>query len=231
MIGAGICRILAQEGCNVAVVCRSNETAAHKVCVAVANAGVRGIVARGDVATEDGADSVFLAALDAFGKVDILVNGAAVFYEPDVMLADMNLTEFDKLFKNNVDSMFLMSRLMVRHLMERNASGSIITLADEPVVMPGSAAQVAYATAKAAQLGMTKLLASEVHKHGIRVNALLPGFVEGRVAHTMEMLAARSMVGACITPQDVGNACAYLCSEKSRFSVGAIMDLTGGRKF
>ena len=234
-IGSGICRVFAQEGANVVVNYRSQpergETFARAIAV---QTGAHTVAVQGDVGLEDDVVRIFQTAIDAFGQVDVLVNNAGIC--PTSNIWEMELSEWEQVQRTNLTGVFLMSRAMVRHLLAREATGAIVNISSKAGVSSTTKGRVGYNSSKAGVIGFTKALARDVTQYGIRVNALLPGFVrnertETRLRQEPEFMASRMLrvpIGRLGEPEDMGHMVAMLASEQSMFAIGSIVDMTGG---
>jgi len=234
-IGSGISRVLAQEGVDLCVNYRSDPELCETFTESLAKThGIKTIAVQGDVGDEEDVKRIYRAAFEAFGKVDILVNNAG--YCPTCDIAEMTLELWEQVQRTNMTGPFLMSKELVRHLRERGEGGAIINVASKAGVSSTTEGRVAYNASKAGVIGFTKSLARDVTKDGIRVNAILPGFVRSsRTAlrlkedpNALQSRIARVPLQRLGEPEDMGHMVAMLASEKSMFAVGSIVDMTGG---
>jgi NAD(P)-dependent dehydrogenase (short-subunit alcohol dehydrogenase family) len=184
-----------------------------------------------DVSTEAGCRSVVDAAIQRWGRVDVLVNNVGVVGPPESVV-DIDLVEWENLFRVNVTSVMLMSKFSIPS-MRSSGRGSIVNVSS----LAGSLThpRPAYATTKGAILSLTRSMASRHGPEGIRVNAIAPGPVytpmvqaeglseEARAARS-EMLPLRSEG----TGWDVGEAVLYLAGPRSRWVTGITLTVDGG---
>ncbi|MBQ9988624.1 MAG: SDR family oxidoreductase [Clostridia bacterium] len=234
-IGSGISQVFAKEGARLCVNYRRDEQA----CLAFIRSletefGAQVIGVQGDMGFEEEAQRVFDKTIEAFGQVDVLVNNAG--YCPTVDITEMDLATWEEVQRSNLTSMFLLSRLMVRHLRARGAGGAIVNIASKAGVSSTTKGRTAYNSSKAGVIGFTKSLARDVTEDGIRVNAVLPGFVRSsRTAlrlqedpHAMDSRLERVPIHRLGEPEELGNMVAMLASEKTVLAVGSVVDMTGG---
>lgn len=242
-IGSGICRAFALEGANVVVNYRSDAAQAEAFAAELTAEGPgKAVAIKADVSVEEDVSSLFSQAIERFGSVDVLVNNAGLVDLRTVEIKDMSLEQYEYMVRNNTSSMFLCSREMVRHVLDRGYGGAhIINVLSKASMSSTSPGQTHYVTSKAGNMGFTKSLAAEVTKYGIHVNGIMPGFVRNQLhqkkeqehpeewAKEMEVIKRRSPIGRIAEPEDMGWMCVMLASEKTAFAVGACIDLTGGR--
>jgi NAD(P)-dependent dehydrogenase (short-subunit alcohol dehydrogenase family) len=172
-------------------------------------------------------------AVAAFGRVDVLVNNAGTnpYFGP---LLDAEDAAWDKTFEVNLKSAFWMSREVARHLIARNAPGSIVNVSSI-LGIRGSPLQGIYGMTKAALVSLTQTLAVELGPSRIRVNAVAPGLVETRLSsalvHDEQISAqwlARTPLGRVAQPPEIAGMVVYLASDASSFVTGQTFVLDGG---
>ena len=187
--------------------------------------------------TEEPASRAFAAeVMRREGRVDVLFNNAGIAGVGDVVETDPDL--FDRVMRVNVRGVYLMSRAIVPYMIERR-SGSIINMSS-CIAEIGLARRVSYAASKGAVLAMTKSMQVDLARHGIRVNALLPGtiltpFVERYLKESyadpeegMASIRKRQLSNDLGRPEDVASAALYLASDESRFVMAAGLIVDGG---
>ncbi|MEU2005673.1 SDR family NAD(P)-dependent oxidoreductase [Rhodococcus sp. NPDC019627] len=201
----------------------------------LADAGVRVVTA--DVAT--GADE-HLDVTDAdtveklaarLGRIDILVNSAGVV-GPSAPLVDIDLEDWRRTFRINVDGTFLLCRAFVP-AMAAAGWGRVVNLASI-AAKEGNPNQSAYSASKAAVIALTKSLGKEVAKTGVLANVVAPAAVQSPMnAGTDPAILARSQsltpMARMGRPEEIAELVAWLCSEALSFSTGAVYDASGGR--
>lgn len=231
-IGEAIAAKMADEGAKVLLVSRKIEglqTVADKI--------------RGDggeatpIACHIGHDAarqeMLAQALDTYGKVDILVNNAATNPHFGPMLT-IDWGAWDKTFEVNVKGYFGMTRLVVNHLLERKAKGSIVNVASVAGRM-AAPMQGVYGMTKAAVISMTRTLAIELGSSGIRVNAIAPGLIETKFAQALvandsirSAIVERSAAKRVGQPEDIAGGALYLASDEADYMTGEVMVIDGG---
>ncbi|MFA7433546.1 MAG: glucose 1-dehydrogenase [Gemmobacter sp.] len=227
--GAGIARKFAAEGARV-MVADINEAAAQAVA-----AEVGGVAQQVDVSQDASVADMARAAIAAFGRVDILVNNAGITHLPQPM-EEVTEAEFDRVLAVNVKSVYLTARHLVGH-MKANGAGAILNVASTAGVSPRPRLNW-YNASKGWMITATKAMAVELAPFGVRVNAINPVAGETPLLKsflgedTPEMRAkflATIPIGRFSTPEDMGNAACFLCSDEASMVTGVAMEVDGGR--
>ncbi len=227
--GAGIARKFSAEGARVMVVDINGDAAAE---VAQEIGGVAQVA---NVA--DGADVKAMAqsAFDAFGQLDILVNNAGVTHLPAAM-EEISEADFDRVLAVNTKSVYLAAREIVPH-MKANGSGAILNVASTAGVSPRPRLSW-YNASKGWMITATRAMAVELAPEGIRVNALNPvagetpllkSFMGEDTPEVRAKFLSTIPLGRFSTPEDMGNAACYLCSDEASMVTGVCMEVDGGR--
>jgi len=226
-IGAAIARRLAAGGAAVTICARR----AERVDAAVARLRASGARAQGLAAdVRDPADvrRVVDATVDGFGRVDILVNNAGTGQIRDSLT--LELDAWRDLIDTHLTGTFLMSQAAAR-VMIAAGSGVILNIGSVFSVR-GMPKRAAYCTAKHGIVGLTRALACEWAPHGIRVVALGPGYIstarEVPVDFSREVVERRTPMGRWGTPEEMGEAAAFLCSPRASFLTGSLTMADGG---
>ena len=229
-IGAGIAKALAAEGAAVVVNYASSKAGADAVVSAITEAGGKAVAIQGDVSREAEAKGVVDAALNEFGRLDILVNNSGV-YEFSPIEASTE-EQYRKMFDVNVLGTLLTTKAAVPHLGE---GASIINISSvvTSVLMPESAI---YTGTKGAVDAITGVLANELAPRKIRVNAINPGVVEtegthsaGFVGSEMEAgFAAQTPLGRIGQPSDIASVAVFLASNDAGWLTGEKLTASGG---
>jgi NAD(P)-dependent dehydrogenase (short-subunit alcohol dehydrogenase family) len=228
-IGEAIARCFATNGAKVVLASRKLEG-----LTAVASSIGESAHA---VAAHTGREADCVALVDAavqkFGKVDILVNNAATnpYFGP---LVDVDEGAWDKTFEVNLKGYFWMTREVVKHLRGREAAGSIIHVASVAGLV-ASPLQGVYAMTKAAVISMTKTLAYELAANKIRVNAIAPGFVDTRFASAvlkndtlLEEVMRITPMKRYAQPEEIAGGALYLASDSASYLTGHALVIDGG---
>ncbi len=203
-IGRSIALSLAGAGARVFLTSRSREEL-EAVQREIRSGGHAAELLSADVSSDAGLEAVFSALKAAFGRLDILVNNAGIGMAGP--LVDFPEGDFDALMAVNVKGTFLCCQKALR-LMIPNGSGYIINISSV-VGFKGYANQTAYAASKHAVMGISKSLAAESQKHGIRVSVVLPGAVDTAMLQALRPDLDR---GLLMQPQDVADAVLFLLS-------------------
>ncbi|HET7480244.1 MAG TPA: 3-oxoacyl-[acyl-carrier-protein] reductase [Rubrobacteraceae bacterium] len=228
-IGRAIAVRLAEEGANVAISYRSNDSAAEETAAAVREAGVECELFKGDVAEPDDVAALFKGAQEKFGRVDILVNNAGT--TRDNIMLRMKEEEFDEVLRTNLKGTYLCTRAVLR-TMVRARWGRIVNVSSV-VGLVGNAGQANYAASKAGIIGFTKSVAREVAQRGITVNAVAPGYVEteltGKLPDTVkDQIKAQVPTGRFGEPEEVAEVVAFLAGERAGYVTGQTLAVDGG---
>ena len=227
--GAGIVRKFIAEGAIV-MIADINGDAAQ----AISNE-VGGIACTVDVANSDSVKAMAQAAISKMGHIDILINNAGITHLPAPM-EDISEEEFDRVFAVNAKSVFLTAKHIVPHMKSRG-TGAILNVASTAGVSPRPKLNW-YNASKGWMITATKAMAIELAPEGIRVNAINPVAGETPLLTTFlgedtpEMRAkfiASIPIGRFSTPEDMGNAACFLCSEEASMITGVAMEVDGGR--
>ncbi|MEP7104484.1 MAG: glucose 1-dehydrogenase [Chloroflexota bacterium] len=226
-IGRAIAEAFAAAGARVAV--NSRDAAAAKAVAAEIGGGAVGIGA--DLGRPEAAAALVASALEAFGSLDLLVNNAGMAMAAESV--DLSAADWQRTLDLDLSAVFYCSQAAARHMLDRG-SGVIVNIASVQAFTP-LARRVAYATAKAGVVGMTKSLAAE-WAPAVRVNAVAPGYVEtpmvaelvraGRV--NPEAVAARTPMKRMATPAEIAGAVVFLASDAAGYITGETLMVDGG---
>ena len=227
--GAGIARAFAREGAAV-MVADIDAEAADRIA-----AEIGGTPCAVDVASDAAVREMARAALDLWGRVDILVNNAGITHLPKPM-EEVSEDEFDRVLAVNAKSVYLTARHLVP-AMKRAGRGAILNVASTAGLSPRPRLNW-YNASKGWMITATKAMAVELAPAGVRVNALAPVAGETPLLasfmgeDTPEMRAkflATIPIGRFSTPEDMGNAALYLCSDEASMITGVVLEVDGGR--
>lgn len=231
-LGAAFARRLAREGASV-VIADLNEEKAQALAGELKEAGCQAWALRTDVSEEESTRSMARAVLEKHGRIDVLINNAAIFSTIQLKPAEeIPVEEWDRMMAVNLRGVFLCSKAVIPHMKSRK-QGKIINISSATVFM-GKPLYIHYVTSKAGVIGFTRALARELGEYNIHVNCITPGFTKTEVPRgttTPEQLTA-IMAHQCIkrigVPEDLAGAVVYLASEESDFMTGQIMNVDGG---
>jgi NAD(P)-dependent dehydrogenase (short-subunit alcohol dehydrogenase family) len=235
-IGAAIARVFAARGAQVAVVDR-DEDAARAVAEALGADGGAASAHGCDVSDPDAVSGVFSALSARHPRLDILVNNAGIAHVGTVETTEP--ADMDRLYRVNVFGVYLCSRAAVP-LMLRQGGGVILNMCSVAALV-GIVDRFAYSMTKGAVLTMTRSIAADYVKRGIRCNCICPGrvhtpFVDGyltrnypgREQEMMKVLSEYQPIGRMGRPEEVAQLALYLCSDEASFITGVAYPIDGG---
>ncbi|WP_425044482.1 SDR family oxidoreductase [Primorskyibacter sp. S87] len=229
--GAGIARKFLTEGARVLVADINGEAAQDMA----STLGPQATAHQVDVADGASVRDMAQTAMSMFGQVDILVNNAGVTHLP-TPLEDVSEEDFDQMFRINMKSVFLTARELVPRMKHRG-SGAILNVASTAGISPRPNLNW-YNASKGWMITATRTMAVELAPNGVRVNAICPVAGETPLLKsfmgedTPEMRAkflSTIPIGRFSTPEDMGNAAAFLCSDEASMITGVAMEVDGGR--
>jgi NAD(P)-dependent dehydrogenase (short-subunit alcohol dehydrogenase family) len=224
-IGAAIAEQFAAEGAAVAICGRRAavvaQTAAH-----LADMGYAVLPIPGDITTD--AARIVAAAIDRFGRLDILVNNAAVAAGLD--MEEMTIGSWRQVLAVNLDAAF---ELVLHALPHLAAHGGSVLHISSISAATGEFDDIAYATSKAALEGFSRRLAIELAVHGVRSNVIRPGLIRTEAFENLPEDFYTSQLPMIPLqrlgqPEDIARAAAFLCSDEASFITGAILTVDGG---
>ena len=228
-IGRAIALRLAGAGANIVVNYNTKADAAMSVADAVKAGGSQASVVQADVARSADVERLVQAALNAFGRIDVLVNNAGV--TRDTLLMRMSEDDWDAVLDTNLKSAFLVTRAVMRPML-RQRHGRIVNITSISGVI-GNAGQANYSASKAGLIGFTRSTAREVASRNITCNAVAAGVIETEIWRGVPESAIESMlqmipVGRKGTPEDVAEAVAFLASDAAAYITGQVLNVDGG---
>ena len=229
--GAGIARKFVAEGARV-VLADMNLEGAQALAEELGN---RAVAVQVNVALNNDVEAMTARALEAFGRIDILVNNAGITHLPAPM-EEVSEDDFDRVLAVNAKSVYLTARHIVP-LMKAQGSGAILNVASTAAVSPRPRLSW-YNASKGWMTTATKGMAVELAPHGVRVNAinpvagetpLLKSFMGEDTPEVRAKFLATIPLGRFSTPEDMGNAACFLCSDEASMVTGVCMEVDGGR--
>jgi NAD(P)-dependent dehydrogenase (short-subunit alcohol dehydrogenase family) len=229
-LGQGICHSLVAAGASVAVIDRRTEEAEQRATELIQVGGnAKAFVA--DVSDKAAIDSTVANVADAFGRIDILVNNAAVY--PLRPWTEISLGEWEEVQRTNVTGYFLCARAAYPWL-ARSPAGRIVNLASI-TVHGGWDKLLSYVTSKGAVMAFTRALARELGPESITVNSFAPGafpteaekIYDDPEAYNAWVLERQSLKRRG-TPDDIGRLMVFLASDASAFITGQMIEIDGG---
>ena len=228
-IGRSIALALAAEGADV-VVASFTEANAEAVAQEVRETTGRRIIAvQGDVAKAEDVERLFSETMKQFGRVDILVNNAGL--TRDGLILRMSEQDWDTVVDSNLKGAFLCCKAAAR-IMLKQKSGKIVNVSSV-VGAAGNAGQANYAASKGGMNALTKTLAKELGSRGICVNAVAPGFIETAMTDALsednrDQMKKQVPLGRLGSPDEIGRAVLFLCTDDSAYITGQILTVDGG---
>jgi 3-oxoacyl-[acyl-carrier protein] reductase len=227
-IGRATALALAQAGARVAVAAR-NAGKLAEVVAEIAAAGGEAIAVPMDVADAEQVKAGFRQTTGKFGKLDILVNNAAI--TRDGLAVRMKAEDWDAVLRTNLTGAHFCAQ-QAMSVMMRARYGRIINVTSV-VAETGNPGQANYVAAKAGLIGLTRALAVEIASRNITVNAVAPGFIVSPMTDPLPQevkngLVARVPLGRMGTDAEVAAAIVFLASDEAGYITGAVLDVNGG---
>ncbi len=235
-VGAATARLAAAQGYDVALSFVSDESAALAVVAEVEAQGQRALAVRADSADPGQVAELFEAVDQAFGRLDVLVNNAAVL-SPQSRLEDLGFERMQRIFAVNAIGPILCAQQAVRRMSYRHQGqgGSIVNISSAAARLGSPNEYVDYAASKGALETFTIGFAKEVAREGVRVNCVRPGHIytemhasggePGRVDRVKDTIP----MGRGGQPEEVARAILWLASPEASFVTGTFLDVTGGK--
>ncbi|ASK31250.1 3-oxoacyl-[acyl-carrier-protein] reductase [Chryseobacterium sp. T16E-39] len=227
-IGKGIAEVFAQQGAKVAFTYAGSVDKAKELEATLSSVTqIKGY--QSDASDYDAAQKLVDDVMADFGNIDILINNAGI--TRDNLLLRMSKDDWDTIIKVNLDSVFNLTKAVIKPMMKAKA-GSIINMTSV-VGVKGNGGQSNYAASKAGVIGFTKSIALELGSRNIRCNAIAPGFIETEMTASLDEKTLKTWTDGIPMkrggqPQDVANACVFLGSEMSTYITGQTLHVDGG---
>jgi L-fucose dehydrogenase len=232
-IGQGIAQVFSREGACVSVVARGEE-AGKKMADELGARKNRALFIKTDVSDSSSVQNMIKTTVDTFGKLDILVNNAGYHISKNV--EETSEEEWEFIINTNLRSTFLCSKYALPHL--RKTKGCIITISSM-VGLVGQPNAGAYSATKGGQIAMSKGMALDFAKDGVRVNVICPGWIQTPLvddwfSQQNDEKKARDYIfkahplGRIGTSEECGLAALYLASSDSSFVTGITLNIDGG---
>jgi 3-oxoacyl-[acyl-carrier protein] reductase len=227
-IGAAVATALVSEGARVVVGATSDRI--HQRAAALGDGAV-GVVA--DLTVEGSAEALVSAAMERWGRVDVLVNNAGMTsvasgWDADDDVANLTLADWDAALARNLSTAFMMCRAVVP-AMTAARYGRIVSIGSTTGTVNAMPGQATYTAAKAALVGLSRALALEVVSHGVTVNVVAPGYIStGSQLDFEAAAAAAGPIGRSGTPEEIAACVLFLAHESASFVTGAVLVADGG---
>ncbi|WP_299263579.1 SDR family oxidoreductase [uncultured Psychrosphaera sp.] len=234
-IGAASAKLFASKGYSVCVNYKHDQASALNVVKDVQAMGVKCIAVQADVAIESEVEGLFNQIDSELGSITALVNNVGVL-QSQMRLQDMNAERINNILTTNVTSYFLCSKYAIKRMsLEFGGNGGTIVNVSSGAARTGSPNEyIDYAASKGAIDTLTVGLSKELAAQGIRVNGVRPGLIytdmhaDGGEANRVDRLKTKIPLQRGGEVEEVAEAIYWLASEKSSFSTGTIIDVTGG---
>lgn len=228
-LGQAIAVALAEAGADVA--CHGNTRAPDATCAAVSGLSRKGFAITGDLVDRKTPQRLIEETIAHFGRLDILVNNAGTIRRAPAV--DYSEDDWDTVIEINLGSVFRLSQLAGRHMLERG-SGKILNIASL-LSFQGGITVPAYAASKGGVAQLTKALANEWASKGINVNAIAPGYMRTNNTSALQkdetrnrQILERIPAGRWGEPKDLAGAALFLCSNASDYLHGHVLVVDGG---
>jgi NAD(P)-dependent dehydrogenase (short-subunit alcohol dehydrogenase family) len=229
-IGRAVAIAFAREGADVLISYLSEHDDAKETARWVEQAGRKAVLVAGDVAEEAHCEALVRRAMEAFGRLDILVNNAAM-QRTHKSIDEISTEEWDRTFRTNIYAHFWLSKAAIRHM----KPGSAIVNTTSINAKNPSPSLLAYATTKGAIANFTAGLAGLVAEKGIRVNCVAPGPIWTPLIpstmgpDTVKSFGKNTPLGRAGQPAELAAAYVLLASGEASYITGAMLPVTGGR--
>ena len=227
-IGLAIAECMTQAGATVIITGR-REAVLADACTGL---GERAHYLVNDICELDGLDGLVEEVEQAHGPLDIVVNNAGINMKKPAL--DVTDEDFARIIHTNLNAVFALTRAAARRMVARGR-GCILMISSMAAYY-GIDRVVAYAASKSAVEGMVKVLASEFSQHGVRVNAIAPGFIDTEMSRKAmnsdpdrrDRAMRRTPMGSFGHPADIGHAAVFLASDAARYITGVSLPVDGG---
>lgn len=227
-IGKVIALGLAKCGADIAV-SDINEDSLSSAVKEIEALGRKAIAVKMDVSSLKDCEEMVKKTIDAFGKVDILINNAGI--TRDTVLLRMKEEQWDQVIQVNLKGTFNCTKAVIRSMFKQK-SGKIINISSVTGAM-GNAGQANYSASKAAVMGFTKSIAREYAHCGITVNAVAPGFIKTAMTDAIPEKDRDAMISIIPAkrlglPEDVADTVCFLASDMANYITGQVIHINGG---
>ncbi|MBA1290951.1 SDR family oxidoreductase [Pseudomonas japonica] len=235
-VGAATARLAAARGYDVAISYIHDQASAEAVAADVRAFGRKALAMRADSADPEQVGALFAAIDRDFGRIDVLVNNAAILARQSPM-EDLDFERMQRIFAVNAIGPILCSQQAVRRMATRyqGRGGAIVNISSGAARLGSPNEYVDYAASKGALETFTIGLAKEVARDGIRVNCIRPGHIytdmhaSGGEPGRVDRMKASIPMGRGGQPEEVARAILWLASEEASYTTGTFLDVTGGR--
>lgn len=231
-LGSGIAKRFAQTGANVVITYHTEDPTcpASKVVEEIEKAGAKGMAIRTDVRDAQESREMIAKVVEQFGRVDMLVNNAGIYPHHDMLT--VTEAEWDNMHNSNLRGAFFCSQAAANQMIRQGEGGYIVNITSINAYRPMINGSV-YGASKAGLDMVTKCMAVELGKYGIRVNGVAPGLIDApgldeNVPGWREKYSARAPLGRIGQHTDIADVCIFYCSELSSWITGEVTMADGG---
>lgn len=227
-IGRAVCIKLAEQGYNILINYKSNETEANKTAELVREKNVQAELLRFDVSNKSEVDSTLGSWIESNKEkvIEVLVNNAGI--RQDALMIWMTDEQWKGVLGSSLDAFYYVTRLILNGMLT-NRYGRIVNVVSLSGLkgMPG---QTNYSAAKAGVIGATKALAQEIARRGVTVNAVAPGFIRTDMTGDLNEAELKPLIPMKRfgEPDEVAEAVAFLASSKASYITGEVLSINGG---
>lgn len=228
-IGKAIAKEFVRQGATIAFTYLSSDEKAKALESELSHEGGVAKGFKSNASSFDAAQQLVDNVVEAFGKVDVLVNNAGI--TRDTLLMRMSEEQWDEVINTNLKSAFNLTKAVTKPMLKAR-SGSIINMSSV-VGISGNGGQANYAASKAGMIGFTKSIAQELGSRNIRCNAIAPGFIETEMTDALDPKVVDEWRQAIPLKrggktEDVANATVFLASDMSAYVTGQTLQVCGG---
>lgn len=231
-IGRATALMLAREGARIMVHAKSDREGAEETRKQVSAQGIDADLHLADLSTEAGANALVAATVARFGRLDILVNNAAI--RRNTPFHQLSLAEWREVMGSSLDCAFLTTRAAIPHMMEAKW-GRIVCLGGISM-FKGTPGRAHVGAAKAGMIGMTRALASEYGSYGITANVVSPGIIDTvRGGAAGQRPGGSTLTGVPVgregRPEEIAHVITMLCRPEGAYTTGQTIEVNGGSHF
>ena len=233
-IGAATVRLFLQAGARVAFNYRAAQSSADAL-VAECGGPTQCVAFAQELSTPEDGRALVRSTVDHFGRIDILVANHGIWESQEASIATMSDTQWRTTLAINLDSVFGLIQAAVGHMQKQSPGGGNIVLISSTAGQRGEAFHADYAASKGAVISMTKGLATELARDGIRVNCVAPGWVATDMsapalndAQNRDRFLSLIPLGRPADPMEIAGPILFLCTPLAGFMTGEIVNVNGG---
>lgn len=232
-IGAACARAFAEHGAAVVLADIADEECRVTADAIASDTGTQTLAVTADISEPQQCERLLGACLDHFGQCDILLNNAGIIVAGSIL--DASIEDFDRVLAVNLRGTFLLSRLVARHMVDRDIGGAIINMSSTNAVV-AIPDQLPYAVSKGGIAQLTRTMAMGLAPHRIRVNAIGPGSIATNMLkevmtneESRRTILSRTPLGRFGEAEEVANVAVFLASDYASYVTGQTVYPDGGR--